>query len=428
MLFSNITILDENFEVVENAYVGIEGEKIEYIGKEKPVKDYGEVYDGKGKLLMPGFVNNHAHSPMTLLRGYAENMNLQDWLFKKVFPFEDHLSSESVYYGSLLSMAESLRYGIVSTSDMYFFIPDIAKAYMDAEVKGNLGRSISHFDDSDFMSSFRAKEMIEAYNEFHGAANGKILIDMSLHSEYTTTPIAVEQLAEYTKKIGVNQHVHVSETKKEHEECKEKYGMTPVEYLNSYGLFDVPTTAAHCVWLEDNDYKILKEKNVTVACNPVSNLKLASGVCNVDRLLKEGINVTIGTDGVSSNNSLNFIEEMKMFTIAPKMMYNNPEAITPDDAIRAATVNGALAQGRKDCGLLKEGYKADLIVVDISGPHMHPVHNLKNNLVYSASGSDVVLTMVDGKVLYKDGLYTTIDIEKTIFEANRVTKEILAKI
>lgn len=428
MLFRNITILDENFEIVENAYVGIKDQRIDYIGQEEPEEDYGQVYDGKGKLLMPGFFNSHAHAPMTLLRGYAENMNLQDWLFTRVFPFEDQLSGESVYWGTLLSMAESLRFGIVSTSDMYFFVNDMAEAYLKAGVKGNLSRCISHFDDSDFITSFRAEEMIDLYEKYHKAGDGKILVDMSLHSEYTTTPIAVKQLAEYTKKIGAHMQVHVSETKKEHEECKERHGMTPVEYLNSHGLFDTPTTAAHCVWLEDGDYKILKEKGVTVACNPVSNLKLASGVCNVDRLLKEGINVTIGTDGVSSNNSLNMMEEMKIFTIAPKMMYNNPESITPEDALRAATVNGAVAQGRMDCGLLKEGYKADLIVVDISGPHMNPVHNLKNNLVYSASGSDVIMTMVDGKVLYEDGEYTTIDIEEVIREADRVTKEILAKI
>lgn len=428
MLFKNITILDENFEIVENAYVGIKDQRIDYIGQEEPAEDYGQVYDGKGKLLMPGFFNSHAHAPMTLLRGYAENMNLQDWLFTRVFPFEDQLSGESVYWGTLLSMAESLRFGIVSTSDMYFFVNDMAEAYLKAGVKGNLSRCISHFDDSDFITSFRAEEMIDLYEKYHKAGDGKILVDMSLHSEYTTTPIAVKQLAEHTKKIGAHMQVHVSETKKEHEECKERHGMTPVEYLNSHGLFDTPTTAAHCVWLEDGDYKILKEKGVTVACNPVSNLKLASGVCNVDRLLKEGINVTIGTDGVSSNNSLNMMEEMKIFTIAPKMMYNNPESITPEDALRAATVNGAIAQGRMDCGLLKEGYKADLIVVDISGPHMNPVHNLKNNLVYSASGSDVIMTMVDGKVLYEDGKYTTIDIEEVIREADRVTKEILAKI
>lgn len=429
MLFSNITILDENFNVKENSYVGIEGKYIKYIGSEKPSEDFGEEIDGKGKLLMPGFVNSHAHSPMTLLRGYGENMALQDWLFKKIFPFEDHLTGESVYNATLLAMAESLRFGIVSSSDMYYFMDEMAQAVIDSGAKSNISRSISHFDDSDFLSSYRAKEMIDAYEKYNGAADGRLIVDMSLHSEYTTTPIAVKQLAEYTSKIGANMQVHVSETKSEHEECKQRHGgMTPVQYLNHYGLFDTPTTAAHCVWIEEEDYDILKEKGVTVACNPISNLKLASGVANVDKLMKKGINVTIGTDSVASNNSLNFIEEMKVFAIAPKMMFHAPETVMPLDVVKAATINGAKAQGRKDCGLLKEGYKADLIMIDISGGHMHPVHNLLNNLVYSASGSDVVMTMVDGKILYQNGEYKTIDIEKTIFEVERLTKEILAKV
>lgn len=429
MLFSNITILDENFNVKENSYVGIEGKYIKYIGSEKPSEDFGEEIDGKGKLLMPGFVNSHAHSPMTLLRGYGENMALQDWLFKKIFPFEDHLTGESVYNATLLAMAESLRFGIVSSSDMYYFMDEMAQAVIDSGAKSNISRSISHFDDSDFLSSYRAKEMIDAYEKYNGAADGRLIVDMSLHSEYTTTPIAVKQLAEYTSKIGANMQVHVSETKSEHEECKQRHGgMTPVQYLNHYGLFDTPTTAAHCVWIEEEDYDILKEKGVTVACNPISNLKLASGVANVDKLIKKGINVTIGTDSVASNNSLNFIEEMKVFAIAPKMMFHAPETVMPLDVVKAATINGAKAQGRKDCGLLKEGYKADLIMIDISGGHMHPVHNLLNNLVYSASGSDVVMTMVDGKILYQNGEYKTIDIEKTIFEVERLTKEILAKV
>lgn len=428
MLFKNITILDENFNTKENMYVATSGAYIKYIGKEKPAEDYGREIDGKGRLLMPGFVNSHAHSPMMLMRGYGENLSLQDWLFKKIFPFEDHLTGESVYYATLLAMAESIRFGIVSTSEMYYFMDEMAKAVLESGAKSNMSRSISHFEEGGFITSYRAKEMMEAYEKYNGAADGRIIIDMSLHAEYTTTPTAVRQLAEYTKKIGAHMQVHLSETQKEHMECKEKYGMTPAEYLNSYGLFDTPTTAAHCVWIEDSDYKILKEKGVTVACNPVSNLKLASGVCNVDRLLKEGINVAIGTDSVASNNSLNFIEEMKVFAMAPKMMYGKPESVTPLDTIKAATINGAKAQGRYDCGLLKEGCKADLIMVDITGPNMHPVHNLLNNLVYAASGSDVVMTMVDGKILYENGEYKTIDIEKTIFEVERLTKEILTKI
>ncbi len=204
--------------------------------------------------------------------------------------------------------------------------------------------------------------------------------------------------------------------------------MTPVEYFDSLGALDVPTTAAHCVWIEENDLQILKERNVTVAVNGVSNMKLASGVCNVPKLLAMGINVGIGTDSVASNNSLNFFEEMKVFAMASKMAFADPRAVTPTETLRAATVAGAAGQGRFDCGRIEEGCKADLIVIDIDRPNMYPVHNMLNNLVYSASGSDVVLTMVDGQVLYRDGEYKTIDIERTIYEVENATQRILASL
>lgn len=428
MLFKNITILDDQFKIRENMYVGIVEDKITYISNECPSEDFGTEYDGKGRLLMPGFVNTHAHSPMSLLRGYGENMALQDWLNKRIFPFEDKLTGEAVYWGTLLAMAESIRYGIVSTTDMYYFAEDMIRAIEESGTKNNLSRSVTCFSDDDLWDLESAKEMKDIYERFHNSSDGRIKIDMSIHAEYTSNPKIVKQMAEYTKEIGANMHVHMSETKLEHEECKQRHGKTPAAYFNSLGLFDTPTTAAHCVWLEPEDYPILKEKGVTVACNTISNMKLASGICNVPELYKHGINVALGTDSVASNNSLNFIEEMKMFAMASKVKLLDPTAVTPVQAIQAATVSGAKAQGREDCGVIKEGNKADLVVLDISGPNMHPVHDLTNNIVYSASGSDVVMTICDGRILYENGEYKTIDIEKTLFEAGRMTKSILAQL
>jgi 5-methylthioadenosine/S-adenosylhomocysteine deaminase len=320
-------------------------------------------------------------------------------------------------------MAESLRYGIVSTSDMYYFPDDMAAAISDSGAKNNFSRSVTCFDDRDLMDLPAGREMVHAFETYNGAADGRIKVDMSLHAEYTNPDKIVRQLAELTASLGANMHVHVSETKAEHEECKARHeGRTPVKYLDDCGLFATPTTAAHCVWIEGEDYDILKERGVTVAVNPISNLKLASGVCNVPALFEKGINVAIGTDSVSSNNSLNYIEEMKVFAIASKMMYHAPEAVSPAETLRAATIGGAKSQGRADCGMLKEGYKADLVMIDIDTPWMYPVHNLVTNLVYSASGSDVVMTMVDGRVLYENGEYTTIDIEKTKAAVTRFRK------
>ena len=440
MLFENITVIDENLEVQNNMFVGVKGDVIDYIGKEKPAggkadsnggaggESYGRVYDGRGKCLMSGFVNGHAHSPMTLLRGYAENMNLQEWLFDYIFPYEAHLDSNAVYYATLLSIAESLKNGIVSTSDMYYFCEDMVRAYEDAGAKGNISRSVSLMDDEPVLSTAPGKETKQLFLDYDGCCDGRIRIDMSLHSEYTNCDRTVREMAELTKELGTGMHVHVAETKKEFDECIERHGLTPTAYLAEMGLFDSRTIGAHCVWLTEEDMDILKDKGVFVASNPVSNLKLASGVCNVPALLEKDIPISIGTDSVSSNNSLDYIEEMKIFAIAPKMYYNNSSAITPEDVLRAATVTGARAQGRKDTGILKEGMKADLIVMDIMGANMHPVHQLKNNIVYSASSGDILLTMTDGKVQYENGEYMTIDIEKTIFETEKANEKILSKI
>lgn len=429
MLFKNITILDENLEVGENKFVATNGDRIEYIGDVKPSGDYGDEYDGKGKLLMSGFYNAHAHSPMALMRGYGENLALQDWLGTRIFPFEAKLTGNAVYWGTLLCMAESLSFGIVSTSDMYYFVDDMARAVADSGAKNNISRSIVNPAGEDFDSMESVKEMKAAVKALNGAADGRIIMDTSLHAEYTNDEKTAKALAEYTKEAGLNMQVHVSETKTEHEECKGRHGgKTPVEFLADCGIFDTSTTAAHCVWIEGDDYDILKEKGVTVATNPVSNLKLASGIANSGEILKKGINLAIGTDSVASNNSLNFIEEIKTLALIGKIKAGDPTVITPVEALRAATRGGAVSQGRKDCGALKTGNKADLIVLDTAVPHMHPVHNMVNNVVYSASGSDIVLTMVDGKVLYKDGEYVTIDTEKAIFETEKATKGILSQL
>lgn len=428
MLFSNIRILDENFEIKDKMYVATEDDKIVYVGDCMPRGDYGDIRDGKGKLLMPAFHNAHGHSPMALLRGYAENMKLQDWLFTKVFPFEDKLDSNAVYWGTLLTMAEGMRFGIVSHSDMYYFLDDMVRATDESGMKANISRAITEFGDGDPWETVRLKEMKDTYERLDGAADGRVKIDISIHAEYTNSLRAMQAVADYCNQVGAINHIHISETKSEHEECKVKYGKTPVKLMNDIGAFDSKALAAHCVWVEDEDMDILKEKGVSVATNPMSNMKLASGIANVPEMLRRGINVAIGTDSVASNNSLNFFEEMKMFAIAPKIRFNDPTLITPKQTLYAATRAGALAQGREDAGLVKEGFKADLIMIDLEQPNMYPVHDLMNNLVYSASGTDIVMTMSDGKIVYENGEYKTLDIEKTMFEAQAATNVILSKL
>ena len=429
MLFEDICILDEDFSVREHQYVAVEGETVTYIGSEKPEAFQGEVIPGRGRLLMPAFYNAHAHTPMTLLRGYGGGLNLNDWLTTKIFPFESHLRPEDVYYSMKSGIAEMLRFGIVSTTDMYMQGESIVKAVLDTGVKTNLGLGLVCFDPTkkpeevpDFINS---KYLFENY---HGAGDGRVKIDMAVHAEYTSNPAVVQAFAEYSKSIGANMHVHLSETKKEHEECKGRHGKTPAKYFLDLGMFDCPTTAAHCVWLEEEDFEIFAEKGVTAASCPVSNLKLASGICNVTKMLDMGINVAVATDGVSSNNNTNMIEEMKIFALLQKAKHYDPTLVTPQQALYAATRAGALSQSRPDCGLLKEGCRADLIVLDIDQPHMKPVHSMTDNLVYSADGADVEMTICDGKILYNNGEYTTIDIEEVEYETERSRLRILSEL
>ena len=429
MLFKNITMLNENLDVEKERYVLVKGDRIAYIGDKPPAEPCGREYDGRGKLLMSGFFNAHAHSPMTLMRGYGENLALQDWLTKKIFPFEDKLDSNAVYWGTMLAMAESLKFGIVSTSDMYYFCEDMAEAVAECGAKSNISRSVTNITGEDPQTLTSMKENTDFYNKYHNTADGRIKVDMSLHGEYTSDARTARALADCARDAGdVIMHVHLSETKLEHEECKQRHGMTPAAYMEKVGLFDVPALAAHCVYAEDDDMDIFRAKGVTVATNPVSNMKLASGVCNASKVIDKGVNLAIGTDSVASNNSLNFIEEMKTLAISSKVYYADPTLITPKDALRAATSGGAMAQGRTDSGILKVGNKADLIVLDISGPNMHPVHSLINNIVYSCSGGEVIMTMVDGNVLYENGIYSLIDIEKTVYEVEKATQRILERL
>lgn len=430
MLFANIDILDEALEYHKGCYVGVQGNRIAYIGLWKPKADFGEVYDGTGKLLMTGFINAHGHSAMTLMRGYAENLKLADWLQYRIFPFEAKLDEEAIYNGVMLAVAEMLRFGVVSVSDMYFNASAARRAVLESGIKMN-------YSVPGVCSKANEKERCKNYRErllemlqYHNDGDGRLKIDLAVHAEYTSTRFMVEEIAELAKTAGLNIQLHLSETKAEHEGCKKRYGgKTPARYFYDAGIFRNPTTAAHCVWIEEEDLDLLQQENVTVACCPVSNLKLASGLCPVPRILKKGINVALGTDGAASNNNLNLMEEVKLFSMLFNAHEGDPAAILPRQALYAATRGGALAQGRADCGALRVGNHADLIVLDLQkDPHMHPLHDAVSNLVFSAMGTEVCLTMVDGRVLYRDGTYTTLDIDGVIRQAEESAERVFKQL
>jgi 5-methylthioadenosine/S-adenosylhomocysteine deaminase len=302
---------------------------------------------------------------------------------------------------------------------MYYFCADMVRAVSETGAKINVARALVMFEEfADPLADKRYKEALNTYKNYNGMDDGRILVDYALHAEYTSTPSLIRAIAALAAETGTRVQVHVSETQAEHEKCKANHeGRTPVRYLSDMGLFDTPAVCAHCVWVEEEDIAIMKEKGATVASCPVSNLKLASGICDVPAFLEAGVRVAIGTDSVASNNSLNFLEEMKFFSLLNKERHGNPMVVPPRQALFAATKAGALSQGRDKCGMIAKGFRADLILIDATGPHMTPTHDLCTNVVYSASGGDVCLTMIDGRVVYEDGEYPTMDIERVKAEA-----------
>ena len=431
MLFANIDILDENFDYQSRRWIGVKDGRIAYVGTAAPTdaETYGEVYDGSGKLLMPAFYNAHVHAPMTMLRGYAENLPLQAWLNDMVWPFEAKMTPEDNYWATLLACAEMARFGVVSFSDMYYATRERARAVVEAGMKANLCEGLIAFEPKPYADYPICALNEELVRDLHGSAEGRILIDYNIHGEYTSNPQVCADIAVIAKSKGLRVHLHASETKSEHEECKQRHdGLTPIQYFESLGVLDVPVTAAHCVWCEDADIDILRNKGVFVAANPASNMKLGSGYAPVPALLDRGVNVCLGTDGMASNNNHDMMQDLYLLALLYKGSTNNPAVVTPKQALVAATRAGALSQGRDDCGLVKEGMKADLAVLDVSGPSWVPMTNPVVNVVYAGHGSDVCLTMSDGVVIYRDGIFPTIDLERAKTEVVQRTQRIIAEV
>lgn len=411
-LIEHADILTHESEI-KNGYFAYEGNTITYIGQDRPEGAFDRIIDGTNRLLIPGLYNLHTHTPMTLFRGYAEELPLDRWLNEKIFPAEDKLFGEAVYYGTLLSAAEMIAGGVVSASDMYFFCDDIVRAFADSGMKANVSRAVTCFDPNQDMSQEkRLLESVALFEQYDHSADGRILVDLSIHAEYTNVPCSVQAVAQKAKELNTGIHVHLSETQKEHEECIRRHGLTPTAYMAKHGVFDVPVTAAHCVWIDQNDRKIFAETGATAVHNPTSNLKLASGIADVPAMLQSGIRVALGTDGAASNNNQNLFEEMHLAAILHKGYQQDPLLVPAKSVLEMATVNGARAQRREHCGELKVGCRADFALLNCDKPHLYPRFDSLYALLYSAQASDVCMTVVDGKTLYENGTFTTIDIQR----------------
>jgi len=435
ILFRNITAvtLEENQPVQYNVDVGISGRKIAFVrptgtapaGEAAPAR----TIDGTHKILMPGLYNNHAHASMTLFRGYANDRTLEDWLFNFIFPAERRWTPELVHTGATLAIAEMIAGGTISFSDMYFFMDTVAQAAHEAGVLANVSNAVIGFDRDtyDFHKDNVYAQSLRTLELFHQKNDGRIIAEASIHGVYTSHPPAWKQVMDFAHKYELNLHVHLSETQTEHNGCVEKNGMTPARMFADHGVFDRPTTAAHGVWVTDEDIALLAEKKVSVAHNPLSNLKLASGLAPVCKMLNAGINVTLGTDGMASNNSHDLFEELKMASLLQKYHTGDPTALPALATLKMATQHGARAQGRAhESGTLAAGFDADLIMIDLNNPRQTVSYDPLLSLAYATSGRDVEMTLCRGKVLYEKGEYKTIDIERVLHDA-RAAKDVLTK-
>lgn len=372
--------------------------------------------DCEGNLLMPGFKDAHTHSAMTFLRSKADDLPLSEWLYHQVFPMEAKLDGEMIYHLTKLAVLEYLTSGITTVFDMYLTPETTAKACVEMGMRCVQVNTTSAQEDFEEMLALM-EERYHTLNHYHPLHSYFI----GFHAEYTCSKALLERVAEMAHKYKAPVFGHLSETKAEVEGCKERYGVTPLQLLDSMGMFDYGGGGYHCVWMDEKDLEIMQRKNLTAVTNPASNMKLASGVAPISEYLKRGINVAIGTDGPASNNCLDMFREMFLVTGLAKLREQDAAAVDALSVLKMATVNGAKAMNLSDADVLAKGKQADIIMIDLNQPNMQPINNIPKNLVYSGSKQNVKMTMIRGKILYENGQFTkAYDVEEIYRKANEI--------
>ncbi len=401
--------------------IAIEDGVIQSVGPCCDPKDFDQVYPGGDTLAMPGLINAHNHVSMSLLRGYADDMLLQKWL-SVIFPIEDGLTGEDVYWGAMLSLAEMIRSGTTCFADMYFFMDEVAKAAAESGMRASLSIGIS--DGSGLKALERSKNFVR---KWQGAAEGRITTMFGPHAPYTCSEGLLREVAAAARELKAPIHMHLAETLTEVNQMQERTGKKPLQLAEEYGLMDGHLLAAHVVYADEEEIALLKRHDVSPVHNPVSNMKLASGIAPVRQMLAAGIPVALGTDGPCSNNNLDMFEEIKLAAIAQKVDSCDATKLPAYQALEMATLNGAKALALPDLGQLAPGKKADIILLDLDHPHFYPRHDLVSHLVYAAQGSDVRDVFVDGRPLMLDRKLLTLDEEKIYAEVDRCVERLLGK-
>jgi len=410
--------------------LAISGEDIAFIGKVPDDFVADKTIDGSNTLVIPGLINAHTHTPMSILRNFANDLELMDWLTTAIFPAEDRMDEECGYYGALLSIIELIRSGCTAFEEQYMFVDSIAKAVYESGIRANIARGLVG-DGEDEGSLQRLQENVDLYHKWHKKGKGRIHVDFGPHAPYTCQDGILKKVIEAVESLpdsGI--HIHLCETQTEVKDSIEQYGMTPIERMEKLGLFDKKrVVAAHGVHLTDKDISIIKKHHVNIVHNPSSNLKLASGFAPVAKLISEGINVALGTDGSSSNNNVNMIEELHVAGILAKAVAQDAKALPAYEIIKMATINGAKALGLEEqTGSLEVGKKADIAIIDMSGAHWYPQTDLIAAVAYSMQGSDVRDVICNGKLLMEDRKLLTISEKDVIDKIQKLSKKVLNQI
>lgn len=420
-LFINAVIVtvNEEDEVVQGA-MAVEDDKITYIGETPDnIWTYDDVIDMRGKMILPGFINTHGHAAMSLLRGYADDLPLQEWLETKMWPIEEKFGPQQVKWGTYLSILEMIKSGTTTFVDMYDYMDNVAHAVVQSGMRARLCRGMIGLGSSD-EQQYKLREATQFVQEWHDAAGGRITTMMAPHSAYTCPPDFIEQIVDQSAALNVPIHIHMSETAREVQQNVEEYGKRPVAHLLELGVFDRPTLVAHAVHVNNDEIDILKRNDVKISHNPGSNLKLGSGLAPVATMLKKGLRPSLGTDSSASNNNLDMMEEMRLAALIHKGAAQDPTAIPATTALKMATRYGAEAAFLNELGSIEVGKKADFISVNMDAPHWHPQHDLLSHLVYSATSSDVQDVFVNGRALMRNRQCLTLDEERIYYQVNKV--------
>lgn len=420
----NVTIvpMTGQDDVIDCGHIYIDGNQIVSVGPEIPDFSPDRIINGENQIAMPGLINAHTHLGMSFFRNYADDMALEEWLEDKCWPLEAKLTDEDIYKASLLSMAELIRTGTTTFVDMYYEMHRVGEAALDIGIRGVLTRGIT---DGEGMEA-KFAEVEKLISDWH-EDGGMLMVMPAPHAVYTCSPETIQRLSTMAKDHGLGLHTHANETQTETSNSLKQFGKTPIAHLAACGAFDVPAIAAHCVTANAEDIEILKAYGVSVAHNPSSNLKLASGLAPIQAMLDAGVNVCLGTDGPASNNMLDMFMEMREASLIAKVQTMDPTALPAYQVLEMATVNGAKAIGRADLGKLASGMTADLILLDRQGIHHAPKNNIYSELVYSTHGLDVTTVIIDGKIVMKNGLLENIDIERVKTEADTAFKALLER-